>query len=298
MKKIFTLLLISISQVFAQTNVYHPFPESNARWNIHLQSGCDFSFSGMNQYYTLRIEGDTIINTNTYHLLKIPTKKIINSTNCMNPGTFYTPQVSIGAIRQDTAARKVFIVPSGNNTEQLLYDFNMQVGDTLHSFLSNNQDTVVSIDSILVGSSYRKRWLVNACYQIYIIEGIGSSYGVVKLFSGCITDGPTIDITCFTHNGITEYPVNADSCETILDLPITNSESKSFEIYIEQSTLHISTNRATQAFQIIDYYGRIIKEFEAGGTTYMLNLENKPGAYIVKSIDKYGHTEVRRCLIF
>ncbi|MBK6397641.1 MAG: hypothetical protein IPF75_05100 [Bacteroidetes bacterium] len=53
----------------------------------------------------------------------------------------------------------------------MLYDFNLEVGDTVHGYLgswlfSNNLDTVTAIDSILVGNSYRKRWSICPNYDI------------------------------------------------------------------------------------------------------------------------------------
>jgi hypothetical protein len=44
-------------------------------------------------------------------------------------GTWTKPGYYAASIRQDTAARKVYIVPRNQTSEQLLYDFNMQVGD-------------------------------------------------------------------------------------------------------------------------------------------------------------------------
>ncbi len=64
-----------------------------------------------------------------------------------------------GAIRQDTLARKVFIVLPDSITESILYDFTQNVGDTLNSILSDfcYPDIISSIDSILIGNTYHRK---------------------------------------------------------------------------------------------------------------------------------------------
>lgn len=298
MKKIFILFLFSISQVFAQTNVYHTFPDSNAHWNIFSAGGCNFSFVGMQAEYTIQLSGDTNIQSINYHKLSIPTRKFTYSSNCPNPGIYYSRSEYVGAVRQDVNAKKVYIIPSNNTTEQLLYDFTMQVGDTLKGYLSALQnDVVVSIDSVLVGSAYRKRWVVNPCYQIYLIEGVGSTFGLIEKSYGCILDLNSYVITCFKQEGNTLYPSTVGTCETITDFKEVQNYDDKIDIRIENSMIYISTNQALQGFKLYDALGRILAANHEHDTTYMLNLSNYKGLVIFESIDKYGISAIRHFVI-
>jgi Secretion system C-terminal sorting domain len=210
-KNLLLILTVITFSANAQTSIYHPFPDSNAVWNFHFILYCTGGYG--DEYYSVTISGDTIINSQTYHKLETPFIQSFTTGTCPGNAIGYN-----GAIRQDTTNRKVFYVPPSNNTEQLLYDFSMQVGDTvqgyIESFASPN-DTVQSIDSVLVGSNYRKRWNINSCYNIHFIEGIGSTYGLIKLSPGCIVDHADYSLTCFMQNGQTLYPDTTTNCELI-----------------------------------------------------------------------------------
>ena len=72
MKKLL-LLFSTMLTLFAngQTSVYHPFPDSNAVWNIHFQLYCFANGTG-DENYSITISGDTLINSQTYHKLTTP----------------------------------------------------------------------------------------------------------------------------------------------------------------------------------------------------------------------------------
>lgn len=202
-----------------QTSVYHPFPDNNAVWNFHFQANC-FSMGDGNDYYSINFSGDTLINSQTYHKLTTPFVETYSTGSCSGTLTGYK-----GAIRQDITAKKVFIVPPTETTEELLYDFNMQVGDTVKGYIATiypPADTVISIDSVLVGSTYRKRWNINNCYNIYIIEGVGSTYGLLEISPDCMFDHADYSLTCFQQNGRPLYPDTITNCEPILSMPIIN----------------------------------------------------------------------------
>ncbi|HKR07088.1 MAG TPA: T9SS type A sorting domain-containing protein [Bacteroidia bacterium] len=228
MKKLL-LIVATLTTLTAksQTSFYHPFPDSSAIWNYHFLNYC-FPFGTSDNYYSITISGDTVINSQVYHQLNTP---FLLSTGTCGGGisTGYK-----GSVRQDTANKKVFYVPPSSSTEELLYDFNMQVGDTVKGFLESiafPQDTVQSIDSVLVGSDYRKRWNINQCYNISLIEGIGSTYGLIELSPSCFPDWPEYSLTCFTQNGMTLYPDTNTICELITDVENIYPENHFTTIY-------------------------------------------------------------------
>src|SRR5439155_16874185 len=126
--------------------------------------------------YSINNQVDTIISGKTYHKLFTTYNLSFITGFCDGNGVGYK-----GATRQDINNRKVFFISPADITEQLLYDFNLQVGDTIKGYLNRftfMPDTIQSIDSILVGTSFRKTWKL-PCYNINIIEGIGSTYGLL-----------------------------------------------------------------------------------------------------------------------
>ncbi len=230
------LLLLSAHPSHSQTSVYHPFPDSNANWSIYTfqWAGC-FPVSDLYEDYSYVLSGDTMINSLTYHKLVIP----FVQANCSNTAHYSGYQ---GGIRQDTSTRKVYFVYPNDTMEKLLYDFNLQVGDTIEGILKSSNpphDTVISIDSILIGSEYRKRWFINPFYDIYIIEGIGCTYGLIEQSPGLgITDLASYSI-CFSQNGQTLYPNTTTSCEVILNLK--NVPENNLSVSVFPNPFHSST---------------------------------------------------------
>ena len=156
MKRIIQIIiLIFVTDSFAQTNVYHPFPDSNATWNVAYRFlPCSVDPSARYTYY---FGNDTLINALTYH--SIYEYGIVYPNACTAGG----PLGYKGAIRQDTTLRKVFVILAGDLNEKILYDFNLNnIGDTVImscpvlSFCL--PIIVIYIDSIEIDGQYRKRF--------------------------------------------------------------------------------------------------------------------------------------------
>ncbi|MBA2422523.1 MAG: hypothetical protein H0V61_04790 [Chitinophagales bacterium] len=148
MKQIFILLLtIGFGKIFAQT--YHPFPENEAVWHEEAWGiGCPVIPCEYDQYM---YSGDTVINGYLYHKLYLSYKFLGQVTQ----------SGYVGFIRQDSLAKKVYYITLGGPYENLLYDFNLQVGDFYpETYNHNSQDTFIisKVDSILLNGSYRKKY--------------------------------------------------------------------------------------------------------------------------------------------
>jgi len=164
--------------------------------------------------YTYIINGDTIINTLTFHKLYIPYVDIVLDTM----GTLHQPGYQ-GCIRHDSLSRKVYYIEPGDTNERILYDFNLNVGDAysgyMRCFLYSN-DTVQIVDSVLIGNSYRKHWTIgqvmNPLFGYSVIEGIGYEGGLLESTAGYILDGPRINLNCFSEDNQTLYPDTSFPC--------------------------------------------------------------------------------------
>ncbi len=209
------IILFGTFYSISQTSIYHPFPDSDAVWNFHYHAYCFYNGDG-DDNYSIVMTGDTLINGENYHQLKTPFIESYSTGNCGYNQIGYR-----GAIREDVVEKKVYYVPPASTSEELLYDFNLEVGDTVKGYINtslmpDDVDVVLSIDSVLVGSTYRKRWNINNCYGISIIEGVGSTYGLFMPSPGCTPDQASFSLTCLQQNGQPLYPDTLSVCEPIL----------------------------------------------------------------------------------
>jgi hypothetical protein len=218
MKKVILLfgLFLSFDLGFSQTNKYFPFPESNAVWR---DSTCGV--------ISWEMAGDTVWDNFAYHKITrnefVYPLSISQLCEYWDPPSFHTYYA--GAIRQDTALRKVYFMPPGSTTDTLLYDFNLVVGDTVRTYITFGGEleaVVTDIDSILIGSQYRKRWIVPIEHWPFkIIEGIGSTRGPIEPIAplGGYTQYETL--ICYSHNFQTLYPYYYpySICEVVTGIP-------------------------------------------------------------------------------
>jgi hypothetical protein len=192
-----TFCLLVTQLAIAQNTPYFPML-ANTQWHIQQTT------FGPTTYWWYTTMGDTIIGPHTY-------KKI--TSNSANYGD------SIIYMREDIANQKVY--RRYNNYELLLYDFSLQVGQMI--FYDGGQCgigyyNVLIVDSMLVGSGYRKRIFLVPLNQfsssIYFIEGIGS-FGDPMEPVDCVQD-PVVSVVCWLQNG---QPLHGGSCSSRPPLP-------------------------------------------------------------------------------
>lgn len=249
MKKLLLISCLLLSLIAkAQTTTYHPFPEGDATWNFtyYPQSWSMLPNDYEHVNYSITFSGDTLINNMTYHKLITPFASLRKGYR--------------GAIRQDIAAKKVFIVPPTEISEILLYDFNLQVGDSVKGYIFPN-DTIESIDSIAVGMSFRKRWKINNGYNVYIIEGIGSTYGLLEPSPMYCTDCPEFQLNCYSENNQTIYPDLQTNCELINSLNFIETNSSEIKVCPNSqngSTTFLFENANILEIKLIDMFAKVI----------------------------------------
>jgi len=173
----------------AQNN-YNKLIDTNKVWNF---VGC----YGPPPYYTTfyKFKQDTSITGTPYYRLLYSTDSVVWHYENM------------ALLREDTINRKVYIL--SNNTEGLLYDFDLSVGDSVIVFntgcLGGASITMhlQTIDSVLMqNQTYRKRFHFNYLNYQWI-EGIGSPAGL--LHPGCFLTGNCEQLVCYYENNNFEY---------------------------------------------------------------------------------------------
>jgi len=230
---LFCCVFFSLQNTFSQTNIYHPFPHSGALWNVRI--------SGSNQCHTCYIRsywisGDTSINGSTYHKINYS-----QAVGIMIPpwwSCFYSSSPSgnyyAGALREDTIQRQVYFVPNGNSSDTLLYDFSLGVGDTIPNYDNyfGSVLTIASIDSVLIGYNYRKRFNLDNSLAV-LIEGIGSTSGLIEDIWVFECGGY---LECYSENNQTLYPDTSSQCEIISSKP--ELKSNQCKIIITPNPFH------------------------------------------------------------
>ena len=290
-KYLFSLTLYSLSLGgFAQTNVYHPFPDSNAVWTQTYQAysgqACPQG-PGANPVFTVyafsyKLKGDTVINSLTYHkIYKTGTlHQFCNLGNYLNVWNTYV-DLYVGAYRQDIGLKKVF---KASLPETVLYDFSAVVGTTLTPGCA----TVTSIDSILIGATYRKRFNLSSAKKI--IEGIGCTNGLLEDICPFFENFGSI--ICFNQNNKKFYPDTIGICQVMTKINEANN-FPAFSIAPNPGSgiFNIMGLQIEFTFEIYDITGKSIykKSFTENKSVIDLSKNNK-GIYYYKIFDEQGNS--------
>jgi hypothetical protein len=250
MKKLYFAIIILFFTKTISAQQYFPMLDSINEWSysnleiaispqMHLlSSNCNYpAVQTPEMSYREFTTTDTVIGSYTYKIL-------------MN--TLYTPCL-MGYVREDTAARKIYFIDNTSSTEKMLYDFSMQVGDTItFNFLSSFSGYVsglYTLDSISTVQVYagprRQFWF--ACHSspgsliFSWVESVGSlSYMAYPYFynntmygsfSSCAGTQHHFDqfLTCFSHSS----KVYFDNCAFTMaqNNPCCNSVSDSCDYF-------------------------------------------------------------------
>jgi hypothetical protein len=273
-------ILTSITLLtYAQT--YFPFPNSNAIWN---------NKSYWSPYILIErygIYGDTIVNNKLYNKLYLIEN---DSTLNINNMTYYA------AIRENNA-KQIFVKFTNYNDEILIYDFSLNIGDTIHSnspngYLSWLTCTISDIDTIeLENYQFRRRFRINNSGE-YWIEGIGSEGGLFYPISEYLA-GTTNDLLCFKQNDTLIYINNpeCDKCFCSLATAIQNhaKTNNSLKIYSNPSTVEIFFEPPFEkGLFIINLYnsnGYLINTIKESSFPLSLKIKDLPlGIYFIQLI--------------
>ncbi|MFN3755569.1 MAG: T9SS type A sorting domain-containing protein [Flavobacterium sp.] len=284
MKTSITLLLITCISLTGFSQAYQPFPTSNAMWRENsggFQCSCCSDFQ-----YT--ITGDTLINTLTYHKLQKTGVKYMEDWigNCTSNIAYAINQYA-GCFRNDSANKMVYFIYSMLSTDTVLYDFNLSIGDTIPPSPINDNgnfiNVVTDIDSVFLGGVYRKRFKLDSCWQqLYYIEGIGSTYGLLS---------PTMcpfeamyNLQCLTINSLTVYPSNTTTCSIVTSINET-SYTNLFSVFPNPTngTINITTNLQNYDISIFNSTGQLIQKKKSISNSTLFDISDlPPGLYLIQ----------------
>lgn len=202
MKRIYFLLPLFFVCFFAQGQGFIHFPDSTY-WKSRVVDYLQYYYNSA--YFYNYFSGDTIIDGTNYK--KIETEILYDSYNLNKRHAFVLYKGAF--IHEDTLNNKVYIkrldslfdfqdtALIGTLCDTLLYDYNLELGDTLKGYLVNvskcsNLDffyfghelKVTKIDTVFIAGKYRKKWEIGNNPYRFIIEGLGSSWGLATPIDG------------------------------------------------------------------------------------------------------------------
>ncbi len=175
--------LCLIYHVDAQV-AYTPFDFETSIWH-------ESSYSNwfLKSDYINKIEGDTIINgVDYYKLRKIGKTFLYEDVSQTEIADTIEIDEYVGSIREN-AEKQIEFIKAASELPEILYDFNLNIGDTV-AFDDNDvgllKAEVISIDTIEIcgiqRNSYSIKLIEYPTVVSHLIEGIGSTAGLLPGF--------------------------------------------------------------------------------------------------------------------
>ncbi len=286
-------ICILMPRTKAQFNVYHPFPDSNAVWG--MGAGCIDNNCGTAEYVQDAYAGDTLIDGFTYK--RIEHEVLVTAGGCCFP-----PEgMGMGFLREDVSARKVYWRSPWITSDTLLYNFNLNTGDTLDGYFGycNQGWTVQSVDSILVGSSYRKRINFDTsetCGPFSFIEGVGSNIGLTICYYGHFEMGARLE--CFSVGGDILYTAPCGNPDLVacgklpVNIPGVPNTWKELAATPNPSSGHYTLSAIVPPFTISVYSATGKQVWQGSGNTIDLSTQ-PPGVYTAVLATERGRQVLR-----
>ncbi len=280
---LFIVLILFYYSLFAQN--YIPIPvDSTSVWRI--ERGYTFGGNCADIYNsTYYVDGTIIHNDKEYFLIYESGEfyqVIAHPPGPCNESYTYEG-IYRGAIRSENG--KTYSLNSSNE-ENLLLDFTLNVGDTLNSSISYGL-VIESVDSVLVGDEYRKRFnftAENICS--WMIEGVGHELGLFEPMNIMLDFASSF--LCYGENNMTLF--GDMNCELHVGFEEIELDTHDLKIYpnptFDKLTVDFieSTNKITSC-RIIDVFGNIVynqQNIQIINGELIIDLKDlNPGLYIL-----------------
>ncbi|HZK08652.1 MAG TPA: T9SS type A sorting domain-containing protein [Bacteroidales bacterium] len=263
------MLLFAMALLMSTSLVGQGFISQDKQWNVLLTA-----FPSYVGTEIFKIQGDSIVDGTTYSKIWVSFDSLVSLQ-------------FMGLLRE---ADNIVYYMQPNLTEGVLYNFNLQVGETamVRNFFCYEYDipvTVVSIDTVEYFGVERRQWLLQSeeLYDTWV-EGIGSLSGpLYSMFSMCVVC-PMWELLCYYENDILQYRMPfATTCygtSVGIDEP-----SPGTNISVSPNPVRSGENITIQApgvsgsISIYDVFGKLVRSFleTDAPSTYDL----APGLYFV-----------------
>lgn len=291
---LFGAIVFNCTIGFGQENIYF---ENHPVWKETISCAIPYPCVETNHmnYYT---EGDTVISGINY--IKLYEQGVTSRMFFENnPPDFCTGSeiylhVLKGYLR--SANRQIFYIPADAFDEQLLYDFNLSIGDTLPNTLITNPwgtTIVTAIDSIEISEGYFKRFHLDGLEAPapFLIEGIGSNKGLFAPMPQTLECGFNLD--CYSQNG-TVYFGGGDGGTCLISVGVDEAKDKpKLSLYpnptSNYSTLQLHGVSGQVDIFIHDFSGRQVRQYSiAANKAFSFYSGELPQGIYLLSINQSG----------
>lgn len=270
MKGIYLNILIIFFAISINAQTYFPFATENKIWGE-----ITFLWTSVSTTY-YKLQGDTIINNKSY-------KVIYSSRDSLMQ--YWTKDNSF--IRVDSI-KKVYQYDS--EAEKLIYDFSLQLGDSIEVGSQGFYAKVDSTDSILINGQYRKRIIFDPWFNEFWIEGIGSSSSPFNPFVNKFVSDISFELLCVKDNDTLLYqnPIHDNCYWGFIDGVHEIDNQKDYKIIIYPMPIHTSAtiiNENTSkpwTAKIINNLGQVIANYFVRDNSFIFSTEDiNPGLYFL-----------------
>ena len=286
-----TLIIILFSLFYASNLCSQSFTDEGNQWATYTSD-----FMGNINITTRKIEGDTLINGIMYKKMWRTYSDPIDNNWTINQ-----------FIRQDST-KKVF-QKRINFEEELMYDFGLELGDTIYSnFDSSFIAKVEAVDSITLDDGTMRRrvnikpiTMPTGVSEEFWIDGIGGvRMAFFHLEPFWVTDFQN-QLRCFSSNGNFLYTAVGNVSVCYSTTPTDDFSKIDFEIYPNPSSefLHLKYDESIKikAVRIFNLQGHLVHSFETTHQLEKIDISNlSSGAFFLQLINDEGITRAQRFL--
>lgn len=302
MKKsiLFTLFLSFLLPAVAQVNAYF---ENNPVWHVERVSYSGWDCSGTINSGNYTLAGDTVVNSLTYKkVVKQGLISLINSSCEVYSTGFYQDPVPLFYLR--SLDKKMYIYLPNEALEYLLYDFDLEVGDTLpesYTYNSSNhtQEIIVeSIDSVQTPNGWMKRFELSEGYALF--EGAGSTGGLDEPVFPLFLSG-SHTLLCYSLQDTTYFPqFGSGTCFSGVGL--SETEVQQAEVYpnpfTNETTIHLNSEVVNARFNLYTINGVLLQNLQFSGNSMTLKRGDLPsGIYFYRIAAENKETLSGRIII-
>ncbi|MBL4594447.1 MAG: T9SS type A sorting domain-containing protein [Flavobacteriales bacterium] len=314
MKKLYTLFIAVLITVSAFSQAYKPMLKENKTWEDILEYWNQLPLQNHSHKYSIYyINGDTMVNGTQYQKLYSHDTTTYGAGNTIIPG-YPSQNNGYKLIREDTTTRKIWLRYQFSfdtiSREVLLYDFSLNVGDTVQSFNvyaynPSSIHTKAVIDSIglttLNNNEVVRKFHLTPLFThqpTYFIESIGGE------FSFLIPLEPVFEytslLTCVKDSGIVLHNPGWHPCGSIVGINNNYIINSLFELYPNPNNGEniLISGKDLNLIKIYNIHSQLIKTVVIENDKTELSLINQSkGIYLVKAQFSNGEIVTKKLIL-
>ena len=180
MRRLFIALMLLFSAGYVSSQIPDYFA-NNPSWFVSVEGGGGAGASYYSYSYLLYLKGDTTVQGQPYHQLFARGYDDSNGTIPPWSAPYFDDLYML--VRQEGRSMRYW--DEQTQTDSLLIDYDLNVGDTFKGMVFHNENIVVEeVDSVLIGSEYRKVFKSNTSSSYFnaVIEGVAEASHLDSIF--------------------------------------------------------------------------------------------------------------------